>query len=342
MEVCFSRLRLALARMTYFFVLFAAWPVLAADGAVVFMYHRFGENDVPTTNIRMEPFDAHLLELKSGGYNVLPLPEIIARLKKGAALPDRTVALTIDDAYRSVYEKAWPRLRAAKLPFTIFVATDPIDRSHRSYMTWDQLRELKAAGVTIGNQSRSHPHLVSLGLNQVRRELRSANARLAKELGAPADLLAYPFGEYSQAVQKVAAAVGFTAAFGQHSGVIHAGAPMFGLPRFTLNETYGGIDRFRLAANALPLPVTDVLPSDPVLQVNPPAFGFTVRPGLTSLAQLACFASGQGRTKLQRLGNRIEVRVTEPFPPGRSRINCTMPGPDQRWRWFGMQFFVPD
>ena len=117
---------------------------------------------------------------------------------------------------------------------------------------------------------------------------------------------------------------------------------MFGLPRFTLNETYGGIDRFRLAANALPLPVTDVLPSDPVLQVNPPAFGFTVRPGLTSLAQLACFASGQGRTKLQRLGNRIEVRVTEPFPPGRSRINCTMPGPDQRWRWFGMQFFVPD
>ncbi|MGB1007281.1 MAG: polysaccharide deacetylase family protein, partial [Thalassobaculaceae bacterium] len=245
MDARFSWLRLALARLACFAALLTAWPVVAADGAVVFMYHRFGENDVPSTNIRLEQFDAHLRELQSGGYNVLPLPEIIDRLKKGVPLPDRAIALTIDDAYRSVYEKAWPRLRAAKLPFTIFVATDPVDRRHRGYMTWDQLRELKAAGVTIGNQTKSHPHLVSLGLDQVRHELRASNARLAKELGAPADLLAYPFGEYSQAVQKMAAAAGFGAAFGQHSGVMHAGAAMFGLPRFTLNETYGGIDRFR-------------------------------------------------------------------------------------------------
>lgn len=316
-------------------------PATAANGAVIFMYHRFGENDWPTTSIRLEQFDAHLQEIARGGYTVLPIPEIIDALQNGRDLPERTIGLSVDDAYRSVYDKAWPLLRAAKLPFTLFVATDAIDSGSNNYMTWAQIRELSKNGVTIGNQTKSHPHLVELSLEQVGRELRASNARLADEIGAPAALLAYPFGEYSLEIQKIAAELGFTAAFGQQSGVMHPGAPMFGLPRFTMNETYGGIDRFRLAANALPLPVTDVLPADPVLQTNPPAFGFTVQPGLGGLSQLACFASGQGRTKLQHLDNRVEVRVLEPFPPGRSRINCTMPGPDRRWRWFGAQFYVP-
>jgi peptidoglycan/xylan/chitin deacetylase (PgdA/CDA1 family) len=316
-------------------------PAIAANGAVVFMYHRFGENDWPTTSIRLEQFKAHLQEIARGGYTVLPIPEIIDALQNGRALPDRTIGLSIDDAYRSVYEKAWPLLEAAKLPFTLFVSTDVIDSGSNNYMSWAQIRELKDKGVTIGNQTKSHPHLVELSLEQVGRELRASNARLADEMDEMPTFLAYPFGEYSLQIKEIASDLGFTAAFGQQSGVMHAAADMFALPRFTMNETYGGIDRFRLAANALPLPVTDVLPADPVLATNPPAFGFTVQPDLAGLAQLACFASGQGRAKLQRLDNRVEVRVLEPFPPGRSRINCTMPGPDRRWRWYGMQFYVP-
>ena len=47
------------------------------------------------------------------------------------------------------------------------------------------------------------------------------------------------------------------------------------------------------------------------------------------------------RTRIERLGDRVEVRLSAPFPPGRARINCTMPGPDDRWRWYGVQFFIP-
>ena len=39
-------------------------------------------------------------------------------------------------------------------------------------------------------------------------------------------------------------------------------------------------------------------------------------------------------------GRRIEARMAEPFPSGRARINCTMPGPDGRWRWLGVQFYA--
>ena len=108
----------------------------AGDWASVIMYHRFGEEAYPATNIRIDQFEAHLAELATGTYTILALPEIVARLRTGGELPDRTLAITIDDAYSSVYEQAWPRLRDAGLPFTLFVATDPIDHRLAGYMTW--------------------------------------------------------------------------------------------------------------------------------------------------------------------------------------------------------------
>ena len=328
-------------------VLGMGWPAnqvaRAAEtpaSAVIVMYHRFGEPDRPATNIRMDQFHAHLAELRKTRYQVMPLPEIIAKISAGGVLPDRTLGVTVDDAYSSVYEKAWPLLREAKLPFTLFVATDPVDRGAAGYMTWDQIRELRDAGVTIGSQTKSHPHLPAISLERVKRELDLSNARFVAELGARPALFAYPYGEYSLAVRDLVVDRGFIAAFGQNSGVLDGRLDDFALPRFALNERYGGIDRFRLIANALPLPVTDILPADPVLGDNPPAFGFTVAEEIGGLDRLACFASSEGEVRLERLERRVEVRFRGPFPPGRSRVNCTMPGPEDRWRWFGVQFMV--
>jgi peptidoglycan/xylan/chitin deacetylase (PgdA/CDA1 family) len=305
------------------------------------MYHRFGESEWPSTNIRLDQFQAHLAEIKAGGYKVLPLPEILERMRGAADLPDRTIAITIDDAYASVYAQAWPRLRQAGLPFTLFVSTDPIDRGAAGYMTWDQVREMKAGGVTIGSQTASHPHLPDIEIEQVKIELDRAARRIAEETGERPYLLAYPYGEFGLAIQRVVAERGYVAAFGQHSGVAHAGDDRFGLPRFALNETYGGIDRFRLTAGALPLPIRDRVPADLVLRQNPPNFGFTVDPAIAEVDRIDCYASGQGRTRVEALGSRVEVRLAEPFPAGRARVNCTMPGPDGRWRWYGVQFYVP-
>lgn len=311
--------------------------------AVVLMYHRFGEEDLPSTSIRIDQFEAHLAELKSGGYQVLPLSRIVAALRDRKPLPDRAVAITIDDAYRSVYLEAWPRLRAAGLPFTLFVSTDVIQRGG-DYMSWDEIRELARGGVEIGNQTASHPHLPTLPLDKARDDIRAASARIEEETGKKPAFLAYPYGEYSTAIRDIVAAEGFQAAFGQHSGVAHSQMDRYQLPRFPLNENYGGLDRFRLVANALPLPVSDLTPNDPVLTGrNPPAIGFTVLPGIGDTAQLDCFASRQGRTHMERLpSGRIEIRLADPLPAGRSRINCTMLGPEARWRWFGLQFYVPE
>jgi poly-beta-1,6-N-acetyl-D-glucosamine N-deacetylase len=85
----------------------------AERGAVVFAYGRFGEDQYGPGSIALDQFDAHLAELADGSHAVLPLPALLEKLLNGAPLPDRAVALTIDDAHRSVYREAFPRLKAA-------------------------------------------------------------------------------------------------------------------------------------------------------------------------------------------------------------------------------------
>jgi hypothetical protein len=146
----------------------------------------------------------------------------------------------------------------------------------------------------------------------------------------------------SLAVRDAVIDAGFVAAFGQHSGVVEAGLDRFYLPRFSLNEQYGTLSRFILAANALPLGAREITPADPALTTNPPAFGFTVSEAVGPIDQINCFASHESTpARLERLGaRRFEVRLETPFPPGRGRFNCTAPTEEGRWRWFGMQFYI--
>lgn len=316
----------------------------AADWASVIMYHRFGEDKYSSTNIMIEQFKEHLAELKNGQYTVLPLNEIVDRLEKGDSLPDRTVAITIDDAYRSVYEVAWPMLKEAGLPFTVFVAPEGLDKQYPDYMSWNQLRDLRDGGVHIGHHSYSHAHLPALSADEILTDINKASERFQAELGFVPAIFAYPYGEYGDDVKSVIRKAGFKAAFGQQSGVAYSGFDRLELPRFAMSENYGGIGRFRLAANALPLRVKDVTPSDNVLKRNPPNFGFTIAEDYGNLNGLSCFSSNQtgGAVPIEKIGDsRIEIRLSSAFKPGRGRINCTLLGPDRRWRWFGSLFYIP-
>jgi len=318
------------------------------DGASIIMYHRFGENDYPTTNTRLEQLDAHIAELKNGNYNILPLTGIVARLKNGENFPHKSVGVTIDDAYRSVYAEAWPRFKKAGIPLTLFVATDPVDQGLSRYMSWDQIREMAADPlVTIGSQTASHLHMADSSNAQNMAELKTSNQRFREELGYTPTLIAYPYGEFSNAAIAAVKKAGFIAGFGQHSGAFGSSDTalddIYRLPRFAMNETYGEVSRLKTAAGALPIPVQDLVPQDTLVDPNnnPPYVGFTIPADLPRADQLACFSNQEGKLKLERLGPRIEVRMSHKLPAGRTRLNCTLPaGNDGRWRWFGQLLYV--
>jgi len=314
--------------------------------ARILMYHRFGENSVPSTNIRLEQFDAHIQELTSGKYHVMGLPEIVAKLKKGEALPDRAVAITADDAYASIQSEGWARLKKAGLPFTLFVATEPVSIKLKGYLTWDQIRQMKAEGVTIGAHSHKHPSLPALSAEAARGDLETSMQIFEKELGERPQIFAYPYGEWDAMSLKLAKDMGYAVAFGQHSGVADATADMFWLPRFPMNEHFGSIERLRQALNALPLPVREIEPKDVLLKRsapnNPPTLRFTVAEGIERLNQMVCYTA-QGKAIQPKLiaERRYELTPPEAFTPPRDRISCSVPAKEQgRFRWFGIQFTV--
>jgi len=303
------------------------------------MYHRFGENKYPTTNTTINQFIAHTNELVKDKYDVIRLDKVIKGLQGEINLKDRSVSITIDDAYLSVYTKAWPILKKLNLPFTLFISTDVIDNNFSNYMNWNQIRELVDNGVLVGSQTKSHPHLHRLSSKQILNEIEYSNNRFIKELGFKPKLFAYPYGEYDNKTIEIVKGSGFEAAFGQHSGVAHISSGIFELPRFAMNENYGDLTRLKLATNALPIIIKDISPEDNFLKVNPPDFGFTLSSKIKPMRAVRCFASNGIVTNTKRIGKfRIEVRLEEKFPNARGRINCTMAAKDGRWRWFGKQF----
>mgnify|MGYP001308872461 FL=1 len=312
----------------------------AQDSAVALMYSRVGAADGATT--KTEEFENHLSHLSTNNYQVLPLPQIVATLQIGAAVPENAIAMTFDGGHISIYQEVWPRLKALGFPFTVFIATDVIDSGGDMLMSWDQVRELSSSGVTIGTLGGGYKHLVELDENEAAADITRANQRLMEEIGTAPELFAYPFGEYDADLQRTIARHGYSAAFGQHSGVIYGSADYMALPRFPLVGNYANMPRFRTVVDTLPLPVTDVVPTEPVVTHNPPSLGFTVAGEVGPLENLACYLARFGKLNIEQLGPaRIEVRFPDTLPTGRNRVNCTLPGPGGRWRWFGLQLLVP-
>jgi len=128
-----------------------AQMIRADDSAVVFMYHRFGEDRYPSTSIRVDQFRQQMEYLRDGGFTVIPLAELMAFLSGNQTLPPKAVVITVDDAYRSIYEVAYPLLAEYGFPFTVFVSTDPLDSKLPGYLNWDQIREMASNGVTFAN-----------------------------------------------------------------------------------------------------------------------------------------------------------------------------------------------
>lgn len=317
----------------------------ADKSAVILLYHRFGENTLPSTNIRLDQFDAQIELLTSGAYNVMTLSDVVQHIKDKIPLPERSIAITVDDAYKSVFTEAWPRLKAAGLPMTLFVATDPVDEGNPNYMSWDDIRTLRDEGVEIAHHTASHLHMIHEGVETSLNDIARASERFEAELGFIPKMFAYPYGEYSPELRDRIEALGFTAGLAQYSGPAAHWTDPYILPRFPVNERFGGADRFKLISNTVALPVEDVTPRSPILSeaTNPPVFGFTTDSSVNGLSAMACYPSHMSETaSLVTVGRtRIEARFEPPFPKGRSRINCTLPAGGGRWYWLGKFFYLP-
>jgi peptidoglycan/xylan/chitin deacetylase (PgdA/CDA1 family) len=194
-----------------------------------------------------ELFERHLAWLREH-CDVIPFREMLA----AAARPDggRTaVAITFDDGYADNHEFALPLLRRYDVPVTIFLTAGLVDGDRQvrarfrdlrgmdvEPLSWEQARELAAAGVELGAHTYSHPNLIRLGRAEAAEELRRSKELIEERLEAPVDLFAYPFGKPGRHFDRATTEVVGAAGYGLAAAVLFRAArptdPPLALPRF--------------------------------------------------------------------------------------------------------------
>jgi peptidoglycan/xylan/chitin deacetylase (PgdA/CDA1 family) len=194
---------------------------------IVLCYHAISPTWEAQLSTTPECFERQVELLVERGYRGVRFSEAAAG---GDGAHERVVAITFDDAYRSVLEIARPILERFGLPATVFVPTDDVSAnrslcwpgidhwldgpfaSELAPMSWSELGSLAAAGWEIGSHSGSHPRLTQIDDDALADELTRSKAACEQHLGIPCRVLAYPYGDVDARVVAAAAQAGYEAA----------------------------------------------------------------------------------------------------------------------------------
>ncbi len=241
-----------------------------AGHATILLYHRFGDARYPTTSVSMEEFERQMRYLKENGYRVVRLSTLVDTLKRGEEVPPKTVAITIDDGYRSTM-KAYEVLRRYGYPFTVFLYMEAVGR-YPDFLTLEQIRKMELSGLAeFENHSYSHG---AFGLfkdtTAFVEDLERSEKRFLKLFGRKPRFYALPFGFYNRRVIEILRERGYTAVFTQDPGNVGEGTDLFRIPRQAIVGSWSRMENFPKKLGREPLPLRRLIPGYGFLSKNPP------------------------------------------------------------------------
>lgn len=197
---------------------------MSSPDVLVLCYHAVGDDWPSELSVETAMFERQVRHLLERGYT----PKTFSAAVRAPA--PRTLAITFDDAYVSVLDRAFPVLRALGAPATVFAPVDHVGTgrpmswegiAHWSpgphaeelvCMDWEQLALLQESGWEVGSHTCSHPHLPRLPDAALADELTRSRERIEERLRRPCESVAYPYGDVDHRVVRAAAAAGYTCA----------------------------------------------------------------------------------------------------------------------------------
>jgi len=154
-------------------------------------------------------FERGMRLLHKAGYRTLNLVDLADCMRKGRSFPERYLAITFDDGYRSVYETAFPVLQHYGMTATVFLTVGKTKQERlpsmedRSMLSWHEINEMHRAGIAFGGHTLTHPDLTHLPKELLELEVLGGKRVIEDALGSRVDTFAYPFGRYDDRCREI-------------------------------------------------------------------------------------------------------------------------------------------
>ena len=262
------------------------------DGArvAVLGYHELNEK-MPETAMRMHTskFRRQMETIRQLGISVITLDDFLAWKRGDKKIPEKSLLLTFDDGWKSVYTDALPILREFGYPFTIYLYKNYVDGGGKALST-AMIREMVASGTTVGSHSVSHPYPAAVKKVHkkgpdaydayLRVELGESKRFLEEKSGLKVTTYAYPGGYHTDEMFPIAREFGYTHAFTVVPGKVKRSTTNLTLPRYMI---FGNNDKiFEMATTYHDVP-SAATPSAPALAGSVPTTPYPVVPEAGSI-----------------------------------------------------------
>ncbi|WNO59807.1 polysaccharide deacetylase family protein [Rheinheimera sp. MMS21-TC3] len=339
-------------RLSVLFMAFINLTLTTAQAAVVLIYHHVASDTPRVTSVTAEEFHDHLQYLKDHNFKVIGLDVLIQQLQTNQPVADNSVVITFDDSYENNFTTARPILQQFGYPYTLFISPGSIDKQDGPLLNWQQVKQMSDEGVLIANHAMWHEHMAApeagetkqAWLERMQQSILDAEAKIKLHTGQSHKWLAYPYGEYSLALEQLVSELGFIG-IGQHSGAVGNNTSLTHIPRFPAAGQYADLTQLSQKFRSLAFTITDEHQTDSLIhKANPPTLRLTLKVDDFQPSQLQCYASGQVLTPNWITKNSFSVQASKPLAKGRSRYNCTAPSLSKKgyYYWYSQPWIRLD
>jgi len=189
----------------------------------ILLYHNIDGAGI--FSVDMKTLRAHFQLFKDKNISVISLKDLISRLEKPVSFKEKSIVITFDDGFLSMYSKLLPLAREFNYPVTLFVYTDFIYSNSRKLMTWEKLKIMDNDLINIQCHSISHADLTlysrSDGIKSRKKlfnELYLSKRILELYLEKEINFFAYPYGRYDLKIIEMSLNAGYRRVFSTDYG----------------------------------------------------------------------------------------------------------------------------